>query len=136
VPIALWPEAFEHGFLGFLELKKHRGTVAAHEQADGAERAHAPDPDSLERSILERVSLEQTQPLRRKALLVGSKHVVSIDAPPRVTRLLEMIDRRWFVGDLGAFGQMREIVILLEAVCGLGDDGVELPSQRWILDVF
>ena len=48
-------------------------------QADGAERADAPNPDCLEGYIPEPVSLEQTQPFRRKALFVGCKNALGID---------------------------------------------------------
>src|SRR5713226_10216082 len=39
------PKALQDGFRGFLDLKKQWGSVAAHEQADGAERTDAPDAD-------------------------------------------------------------------------------------------
>jgi hypothetical protein len=49
------PEAFEYGFSGLLELKEQWRTVAAREQAHGAERAHASDPDDLKSGVFERV---------------------------------------------------------------------------------
>ena len=49
-----------------------------------------------------------------------------------------MIDCRRFVGDAGFFptaNQVREIVVLLQAFARLDDDGMELSSQRTILDM-
>jgi hypothetical protein len=59
VPVEFWPEAFEYGFSGLLELKEQGRAVAAGEQAHGAEHAHASDPDDLKGGVFERISLEQ-----------------------------------------------------------------------------
>src|SRR5262245_2091834 len=68
------PEALEHGFPRFFDLKKQRSAVAAHEQADGTEGTAASHPDNFEGDVLERVALDEVTPLRRKTVLVGRKH--------------------------------------------------------------
>jgi hypothetical protein len=129
VPVEFWPEAFEYRFSGLLELKEQWRAVAAREQAHGAKRAHASDPDDLKGGVFERVSLKQAQPLRRQTLLVGRKYVDRIDVTPWVALLLEMIYRRWLVGDLAALDQMREVVVLLDPFARLGDDRMKPTSE-------
>src|SRR6188472_1908401 len=94
VTIEFSSEAFQYGCSRFLDLKEQRSAVAAREQTDRAERANASDADRFERNVIERVAIEQVQPLRRKPLLVGSEHEFGVDAMPRVMFAREMIDQR------------------------------------------
>ena len=137
VTIEFGPEAFQHGSSRFFDLKEERGAVAAGEQTDRTKRSHASDPDRFECYVIERVLVEQAQSLRRKPLLVGRKHALGVDAVPRVALAREVIDQRRPVCDAGltAFYEMREIVILFELPACLGQDGMELSSQRAIFNV-
>src|SRR6516164_452028 len=130
-------EAFEHRFSRFFDLKEQRRAVPAREQADRAKRAHASDTHCLEGYVTERVSIEQAQALRRKALLVGGKHALGVDAVPRIALSREMVDQRRLVHDarLLAADQMREVVILFEPFARLGEDGMELSPEHAVLDI-
>src|SRR5215467_4900524 len=136
--VEFWCEALKHRFPGFLDLKKQRRAVAAREQTDGAERADTSNPNGLEGDILERVSFKQTQPLWRKSLLVRCKDALGVDAVPRIALSGEVIDQRRIVYDarLLTLYQMRKIVVLFDSLACLGQDGMQLPSQSAILDIF
>src|SRR3954468_15239060 len=58
----LRPEPFEHGLLSLLELQEQGRAVRTEEQPNGTKRADAANADSLERHILEFISLEQGKP--------------------------------------------------------------------------
>src|SRR5260370_2229322 len=88
------PEALEDGFFRFFDLKEQRSAIAAHEQADGAERTDASHPDDFEGDVLERVALEETTPLRGKAVLVAGEYALRIHSIPRVTLCRAMMDDR------------------------------------------
>ena len=137
VILELRAEALEHGLAGFLDLQEQRGAVAAHEQADGTEGADAADADHLEGDVLERIAFEQTKPLRRQPVPVQGEHALGVDPMPRVASLAEMVDARRPVLDarLLALHQVREVVVLFDAVGGLGEDVVELTPQRAVVDV-
>src|SRR5262249_47653192 len=83
-------------------------------------------------------AVEQAEPLWRKTLLVGAKHAFGVDAVPRVALSREMVDQRRLVYDprMSTLYQMREVVILFEPLARLGEDGMELSSQRAVLDIF
>src|SRR5262249_21611111 len=132
------PEAFEHRFSRFFDLKEQRRAVPAREQTDRAERPHASDPYRLEGYITERAAIEHAEPLWRKTLLVGGKHAFGVDAVPRVALSREMVDQRPLVCDprMSTLYEMGEVVILFEPLARLGEDSMELPSQRAVLDIF
>src|SRR5262249_28055379 len=132
------PEAFEHRFSRFFDLKEQGSAVPAREQADRTERAHAADSNRLEGYVTQRVPIEQAQPLRRETLLVGGKHALGVDAVPRVALSREMVDQRRLVDDarLLAPDQMREVVILFEPFTRLGDDGMDVSPKHAVLDIF
>src|SRR4051812_24806627 len=137
VTLEFSPEAFEHGCSRLLDLKEEGSAVAAREQADRAERANASDPDRLERYVIERVAIEQVQPLRRKPLLVGGEHAFGVDAMPRVVVAREMIDQRRLVYDAGLSTryEMREVVVLPKPFARFCEDGMQALSERAILDL-
>src|SRR5260370_5570392 len=132
------PEALEHGFPRFFDLKKQLSAVAPHEQADGAERADASHPDDFESHVLERVALDEVTPLRRKTVLVGRKHALRIHSILRVMFCSEMINERRPVFDarLLALHQVRQVVVLFDVFDCLCNDGGELSSERAVVDAF
>src|SRR5262245_27297869 len=138
VTIEFGPEALEHRFSRFFDLKEQGGAVPAREQTDRAKRPHASDSNRLEGYVTEGVAIEQAQPLRRETLLVGGKHALGIDAVPRVALSREMVDQRRLVYDprLPTRYEMGEVVILLEPFARLGEDGMELSPERAVLDIF
>src|SRR5882672_3826122 len=135
--IEFGPEAFQHGSSCFFDLKEQRGAVATCEQTDRTECSHASDPDRFESYVIERVAVKQAQPLRRKSVLVGGEHALGVDAVPRVALSREVIDQRRLVCDAGppTLYEMWEIVVLFELLACLGQNGMELPSQRAIFNV-
>src|SRR5262245_18342743 len=64
VPLEFRRQPLENGFAGFLDLQEQRRAVATHVQPDGAERANAADTDDLEGDVLERISIDETKPVR------------------------------------------------------------------------
>ena len=131
------PQTLEHGFSRFFDLKEQGSAVAAHEQADGTESPHASNADDFERDVLERVSLDETTPLRCETLLIGRKHAPLIYSMLRIVALSgEMINERRSVVDprLVVLHQVREIVVLLQMFDRLGNDGGKLLSEGAVLN--
>ena len=70
--------------------------------------------------------------------MVRGKDALGVDPMPRVALFCEMIDQRWIVCDarLLTLYEMWKIVILFEPLASFGKDGMQLPLQRAILDIF
>ncbi len=132
----LRPETLEHGLVRFLDLQEQGRAVVGHEQADGAEGAHAADADHLEGHVLERIAIDQAKMLGREPLLIGGEHLLGVDAFARIFLRREVIDQRRPVLDMRllARDEVRKIVVLLELSFRLGEDRIEPASQRAIRD--
>ena len=118
-----------------LNLEEQRRPIAAREQAHRAERPDAADSDGLEGRVPEHVAVEQAQPFRREPLAVGREHLLRVDALAWIGLAVEVIDGGALVGDLVALDEVREVVVALRRLAGLGDDRLQAAPQRGILDV-
>src|SRR5262249_10431079 len=63
VTLISWRQPLEHGIARFLDLQEQRRAVAARIQGDRAERADTADPSHLERNVLERISIDEADPI-------------------------------------------------------------------------
>src|SRR5262249_968317 len=124
-------KAFEHRFPRFFDLQEQRGTIVAHKQPDGAERADASNSDCFEGRIPEKVPLEQTQYFWRKSFFIGAKNAFGVNSVPWIVLSCEMINHRRLVGDVNLFSlyEMRKVVIVFQPFARLGQDGMELSPQ-------
>ena len=72
----------QHRLLRFLDLEQQRRLVARHQQADGAERADAADPDDFECDIMQTVALQQNPPVFLQCLGVRSEGLARMQIMP------------------------------------------------------